>query len=123
MRGERFAEGSEVRFVNDGRAGVDPFRKWVRRSGAPVFEFVDGVVMQVVNEFEAVVAHFVGFLRDGGVDYAALNPIERAGILIESDHRNFSLEVKAMERFSDAGAARGFKANDAVETGLALNER
>src|SRR5258707_8188684 len=95
--GERLTEAVQVGLVDDGCSRVYPFRQWIGRGGAPVFKFVDGVVMEVVNEFQAVIAHLIWFLRNRGSNYAAFDPIERGRILVERYDGNFPLEVEAVE--------------------------
>lgn len=48
--GKRFAERRKIAFIDDRRACVYPRGQWIRRRGAPIFELVNGVVMQVVGK-------------------------------------------------------------------------
>lgn len=50
VSGERFAERREITFIDNRRACVYPRWQRIRGRGAPIFEFVDGVVMQVVGK-------------------------------------------------------------------------
>ena len=53
MSGEGFAEGRDVGLVDYCGAGVDEGGHGRYGGGAPVLEFVDGVVVQIVEEFQA----------------------------------------------------------------------
>src|SRR5260370_31004589 len=67
----------EIIFVHRHGAGVHGSRHRWSEGGSPVFELVHGVVMQVVEEPEAVVAHDIRLLRDRGWDHATAFSHER----------------------------------------------
>ena len=56
------AQGVQV--VDHGGAGIEAGGKGRSGSGPPVREFVDAVVVQVVQKSQTVKAHGVGLLRD-----------------------------------------------------------
>ena len=105
MGRERLTEAVEVGLVDDGRSRVYPFRQRIGRRGSPVFKFVNCVVVEIVNEFQAVITHLVRLLRNRRGDYAAVYPVERCRVFVEGDDRNFPLKIEAMQSFGSARTA------------------
>src|SRR2546428_9643142 len=61
---KRVAEIVDIFGVNHGGAGIEAGGKGRSGSGPPVREFVDAVVVQVVQKSQTVETHGVGLLRD-----------------------------------------------------------
>ncbi len=110
-----FAEGGQITFVDDGGAGVHPGRHRRGWGGAPVFEFVDGVVMQVVQESHAIEGHYVGLLRYGRVYAAAIDPRKGFRIFVEGNDGNLAGHVHAMQGVGGACSAGGLEADHTVD--------
>src|SRR6266566_3617160 len=75
------------------------------RRGSPILVVVNRVVMEIVQEFQAVETHHVGFLYDRGGNRATLNPVQCLGIFVKRHNRNFAGEVQAMQRIGSALAS------------------
>src|SRR5438105_3321030 len=89
VSGERLTEAVQVGLVDDGCSRVYPFRQRIGRRRPPVFKFVNRVVVQIVNEFQAVIAHLVRLLGNRRGDYAAVDPVERWWVFVEGADRSF----------------------------------
>src|SRR5215471_7674141 len=120
-RNERFAVKLKVALVHNDGAGVHEGRHGRGQGRAPVLELMDGVVVHIVQEFQAVVAHHIGLLSDGARDGAAVDPIEGLRVVVEGHDGDFALHVEAMQRIGSAGASGGFQTDDAVDFLLLLN--
>src|SRR5260221_1050256 len=105
MSRERLTEAVHVGLVDDGRSRVYPFRQRVGRRGPPVFKLVNCVVVKIVNEFQAVIAHLVRLLLNRRGDNAAVDPVKRSRVFVEGDDRNIPLKIEAMQKFGSARTA------------------
>src|SRR6266446_10496830 len=121
VSGERFPKDSEIILVDDRGAGIHPGRDGRGRSGSPVFEFVDRIVVQIVEEFEAVVAHHVRFLHHRRGDGAALDPVQCFRVLVEGHDWNLSRQIYTVERIGHAPASRSLEEKDPVRLVVALD--
>jgi hypothetical protein len=77
VSGEGFPENREIVLVDNRRARIHPSRHRRRGSGPPILEFVDRIVVKIVEVFEAVIAHHIGLLHDRRGDRAALLRLRR----------------------------------------------
>ena len=90
--------------------------------GFQILKLMYGVVVEVVQEFETVIAHYVGLLHHGRVDGAALNPVQGFRVRIESHDRNLAAEIEAVQRIGGASSPGGFQANDSVRIIFGLHD-
>src|SRR5208283_3305362 len=95
--GKGFAIDLEIVFVQDDGAGIDEGGHGRGYAGAPVFEFANGVVVQVVEKLQPVVAHDIRFLRDRDGDGAAVDPIECVRIVVEGDDGQLAFHGQAVK--------------------------
>ena len=98
MGGKSASESADIALVNRGGASVDPCWQGGSGGSAPVFEFVDGVVVEIVGKLQAIVGHDVGLLHDSGVDPAFFDGVERFGIFVEGDDGYLAGEIDTMQR-------------------------
>ena len=122
MRRERFAERRKIILIHDGGSRIHP--SWHRRGrrGSPVLVVVNGVVMEIVQELQAIETHHIGFLYDRSGNRATLNPVQCFGIFVKRHDQNFAGKVQAMQRIRSALASGSLQPDNAVGLLLALNK-
>ena len=77
-------------------------RSW---SNPPIFELTNRVVMQVVEELQAVIAHHVRFLSDGDRNSATVDPVQCFRGIVEGNDRQLAFQVEAVNRFGRTAAS------------------
>src|SRR5271168_3745294 len=114
VRGQSLAIDLEIALVHDHGASIDGRRHRWREGRAPVSELMYGVVVQIIKEFQSVITHYVGLLRDRCRNYAAVDPVKRLRIVVERNNRRLPFPVEPVQRFGGARTTCRLQANDSV---------
>src|SRR5208337_2127993 len=108
--------------VDYGRPSIHASGQGRSRRSLPVFELVNDVVMQVIQETQPVESHGVGFLGDRSGYDAVGDEVERLGTLVHRHDRDLAVQVQPVERFRRARAARVLYAHDAIDLFLRVDK-